>query len=188
MEKANPIYPKHRLQRGVAAVEFALVALIFFTILFGIIEFGRVLYVYNTIQEVTRNAAREAVVRNFNTDVAAIQRESIFRGGTTGTVYLPAGLEISNASVQISYLTDSLIAPNPMPTDPVDNIAACKDTTRSASCIRYVQACVSTVNACTGTIPYFPIIGIPPFNKFQIQIPVSTVIMPAESLGSNSSS
>ena len=50
-------------QQGAAAVEFALICLLFFTILFAIIEFGRMMYVYNTMQEVTRSAARAAVVR-----------------------------------------------------------------------------------------------------------------------------
>ena len=45
-------------QQGAAAVEFALVALLFFTLLFGILEFGRMLYLYNTVQEVSRRAAR----------------------------------------------------------------------------------------------------------------------------------
>ena len=50
-------------QRGAAAVEFAIIAMLLFTVLFGIIEFGRLFYVINTVQEVTRRAAREAVVR-----------------------------------------------------------------------------------------------------------------------------
>jgi Flp pilus assembly protein TadG len=42
-------------RRGVAAVEFALVAPIFVALVFGIIEFGRML----TVQEILVNAARE---------------------------------------------------------------------------------------------------------------------------------
>ena len=44
-------------QRGVAAVEFALVVIIFLTLLFGIIELARSMYVFNTLKEVTRRAA-----------------------------------------------------------------------------------------------------------------------------------
>lgn len=49
-------------QRGVAAVEFALVAIIFFTLLLGIAEFGRWVYTLNAASEATRLGARVAVV------------------------------------------------------------------------------------------------------------------------------
>src|SRR2546427_10241413 len=121
-------------QRGAATVEFALIAIVFFLALLGIMEFGRLMYIWNTTQEVTRHAAREAVVRNFSAaEIAAIQRESIFRGGSTGTAYLPAGVEITNTSVKIVYLTvdaggnRGAITVGNMPADPADNISACAD-------------------------------------------------------------
>lgn len=49
-------------QRGVAAVEFALIAIILFTLIFGITEFGRILFMMNTTAEATRLGARLAVV------------------------------------------------------------------------------------------------------------------------------
>lgn len=49
-------------QRGVAAVEFALVAGLFFSLLIGIMEMGRVLFYWNTATEATRLGARMAVV------------------------------------------------------------------------------------------------------------------------------
>ena len=49
-------------QRGVAAVEFALVASLLFTLLFGVMEMGRVLFYWNTATEATRLGARLAVV------------------------------------------------------------------------------------------------------------------------------
>lgn len=49
-------------QRGVAAVEFALVAGIFFTLLIGIMEMSRLLFYWNTATEATRLGARVAVV------------------------------------------------------------------------------------------------------------------------------
>lgn len=175
----------NRSQRGAAIVEFALVALIFFTLLLGIMEFGRMLFIWNTVQEVTRRAAREAVVRDFNTDVAAVKCRAIFQGEGCGTAYLPAGLEISNATVQINYWNASLASASPLPTDPADNISACNDATRTSSCIRFVEACVATDGACTGSISYVPMAGLFPF--LAINIPVSSVVMPAESLGFNTS-
>lgn len=49
-------------QRGVAAVEFALIASFLFTLLFGIMEFGRILFYWNTTAEATRLGARLAAV------------------------------------------------------------------------------------------------------------------------------
>lgn len=54
--------PSLRRQTGVAAVEFALVSAIFFTMLLGVIEMGRLLWVWNAAVEATRLGARLAVV------------------------------------------------------------------------------------------------------------------------------
>lgn len=170
-----------RRQRGAAAVEFAIVAMLFFTVILGIMEFGRILYVWNTVQEVTRRAAREAVVRSF-ADADKIARAAVFNPeGSSGTAYLPAGLEITSANVKINYLNGNLVAADPMPLDPSENISFCNDATRAASCIRFVEACVATGGDCTGSVQYAPMAGIFPF--LAISIPVSSVIMPAESLG-----
>ena len=58
-------------QSGVAAVEFALVAMILFSLLLGIMEFGRLMFTWNSAVEATRRGARLAVVCDMN--VAAIK-------------------------------------------------------------------------------------------------------------------
>lgn len=58
---ARPFRP-FMYQRGVAAVEFALVATVFLTLLFGIIEFSRITFYWNAATEATRLGARLAVV------------------------------------------------------------------------------------------------------------------------------
>lgn len=172
-------HPGSKRQRGAAAVEFALVAMVFFLVLLGILEFGRLLYLWNTTQEVTRRAARTAVVRWMN-DADAVQREAIFRGGESGTVTLPAGAELNNASVNIRYLsaydpaTGTTAEVDPPPESAQDNITACLDVLRTNSCVRYVEASVSNVS-------YVPMVGLFPW--LAIPLPVSTVTMPAESMG-----
>ena len=155
-------------QRGAAAVEFAIIAMLLFTVLFGIIEFGRLFYVINTVQEVTRRAAREAVVLwvdNSNTSQA--KRIALFSRAS-----LPAGAEITAANIDIQYLTASGIPPSPFPGSATDNISAC--LTGPAGCIALVQ--VSIINAS-----YVPMVRLFPF--LRLRIPASTVTMPAESLG-----
>ena len=51
-----------RSHSGAAIVEFALVALVFFGVLIGILEFGRMLFYWNSVTEATRLGARIAVV------------------------------------------------------------------------------------------------------------------------------
>jgi len=51
-----------RHQQGTTAVEFALVAFVFFGVLLGILDFGRVLYTWNAVAEATRWGVRQAVV------------------------------------------------------------------------------------------------------------------------------
>ena len=156
-------------QRGAAAVEFAIIAMLLFTVLFGIIEFGRLFYVINTVQEVTRRAAREAVVLwvdNSNTSQA--KRIALFSRAS-----LPAGAEIRAANIDIQYLTASGGTPSPFPGNAGENISACLKEP-PADCIALVQ--VSIINAS-----YVPMVGLFPF--LRLRIPASTVTMPAESLG-----
>ncbi len=49
-------------ERGTTVAEFAVVALIFFMMIFGIIEFGRMLYTHNALADATRRGARYAVL------------------------------------------------------------------------------------------------------------------------------
>jgi len=59
-----------RDQRGTAVVEFALVAPLLFLLLFGMIEFGRVLNYYNDLTQLSGQGTRAAVV-NQNPDGSA---------------------------------------------------------------------------------------------------------------------
>jgi TadE-like protein len=49
-------------ERGATIAELAVVALVFFMIIFGIIEFGRLLYTHNALTDATRRGARYAVL------------------------------------------------------------------------------------------------------------------------------
>jgi TadE-like protein len=56
-----------RPARGQAMVEFALVAPMFFLLLFGIIEAGRFIFYYESLSGATREGARYAIVNGANT-------------------------------------------------------------------------------------------------------------------------
>ena len=53
-------FNRRQNERGTTVAEFAVVALLFFTIIFGIIEFGRLLYTHNALTDATRRGARFA--------------------------------------------------------------------------------------------------------------------------------
>ncbi len=164
-------------QQGVAAVEFALVAIVFFTLLLGIIEFGRLLYMWNTVQEVTRRAAREAVVSPFS-DKATIQHDAIF-----GASSLAAAPEITSARVVIKYLNTPTGSPVTPPDNPQQNMLLCE--AEDPGCVRFVAVSVCMVDEypCqpADRVSYEPMVGLFPY--LAVPIPDSTVIMPAESLG-----
>jgi Flp pilus assembly protein TadG len=56
-----------RRPAGQAMVEFALVAPMFFLLLFGIVEAGRFIFYYETLSHATREGARYAIVNGANT-------------------------------------------------------------------------------------------------------------------------
>lgn len=53
-------------EKGASMAEFAVVALVFLMIIFGIIEFGRLLYTHNALTDAARRGARYAALRAQN--------------------------------------------------------------------------------------------------------------------------
>lgn len=159
-----------RRQSGTAIIEFALVCLVFFTLIFGALEFARLLYIHNTLQEVTRRAAREMTVR-WITDEADVKTLALFGGAA-----LPAGAEITSAEINIEYLAPDNTMVTTFPSSPGDNLSACGDALRQASCIFSVRVSISSVN-------YVPMVAM--FNSMfpSLTLPSSSVTMHAESMG-----
>jgi Flp pilus assembly protein TadG len=57
-----PTKNRKQTQRGAAMVEFALAFLLFFTVVYAIMEFGRVVASYNILAGAAREGARYAIV------------------------------------------------------------------------------------------------------------------------------
>jgi Flp pilus assembly protein TadG len=95
-------------QRGVAAVEFALVCSLFFILLFGMMEMGRVLFYWNSAVEATRFGARMAVVCDLSdVDIKTLMQErlSILPTSKISIAYEPAGCTVDTCqSVTVSIL------------------------------------------------------------------------------------
>lgn len=91
-----------RKQNGAATVEFALVALVFFTMVLAIMEFGRILFAFNSAAEATRFGARVAAVCNPNSQTLILTKMQYFMPALTSAQasisYLPAGCDVSSCS------------------------------------------------------------------------------------------
>jgi hypothetical protein len=90
-----------RCQRGLTTVEFSVVGLLLFVVLFGVFEISRMMWVFNALDEVTRRGARMAAVCQVNDP--AIQQVAIFNAsGDAGPSRLIGGLTTGN--IELNYL------------------------------------------------------------------------------------
>jgi Flp pilus assembly pilin Flp len=93
-------------QRGAAAIEFAIVSAVFFMLLLGAIEMGRLLWTWNAAAEATRLGARMAVVCDINEPniiTRMQQRLGYLQSSNVTLTYLPAGCTDANCrSVRVS--------------------------------------------------------------------------------------
>ncbi|MES2181246.1 MAG: TadE/TadG family type IV pilus assembly protein [Pseudomonadota bacterium] len=95
-----------------ASVEFALIASLFFAVLFGIVEVGRVLYYLNAATEATRLGARVAVVCDMNASAIKTRMQGmlpILTNASINVAYLPSGCNQTTCeTVTVSIIPGSL--------------------------------------------------------------------------------
>ena len=173
-----------------AAVEFSLVAILFFTLFFGIIEVARAMYICNTLQEVTRRAAALATNTDFTNDLALqdVREEAIFRN-TPGI--LAFAEPINDQHINIDYmriqrngaaLTMARIPEGALPASPVENKVNCARDPYGASCIRLVRVrvCQEGSGAECTPVTYQTLVSLIPM---PFGLPRSVTISTAETLG-----
>jgi Flp pilus assembly protein TadG len=86
---------RHRDSRGQSMVEFALILPVFVLLLVGILDVGRAVYSYNTINNAAREGARWAIV---DQTVADIQDAAAAHS---------VGLDIPAADVQVQFINNA---------------------------------------------------------------------------------
>lgn len=110
----------YKRQRGAAAVEFALVALVFFAVLLGIMEFGRWLFVLNSTAEATRWGARLAVVCDVNDSTIKTRMRFMvpqLADGDISIAYIPNNCSADGSSgAPCQSVSVSIVAGKTMPT------------------------------------------------------------------------
>jgi Flp pilus assembly protein TadG len=102
--------------RGQALVEFALVAPIFFFLLFGIIEGGRFILYYETLNNATREGARYAIVHGSRSSCPSGPMEP---GITAPACYDATGAKVTQKVKETAFgvLGPSLVVTPTWPTD-----------------------------------------------------------------------
>ena len=113
--------------RGQTLVEFAMVLPIIFVVLIATLDLGRAVFVYNTLAQSARQAARLAIV---NQNVGDVQDAAIANAPTLG---------LSTANVDVCFkiaFSSQTDCANPS----VDN---CPQSTRSIGCLAYVKTHVA---------------------------------------------
>ena len=92
-----------RRMRGLYTVEFAIVGLLLFILLFSVIELGRLYFTVNTLNETVRRGARLAAVCDISDPV--ILRRAIFNAaGDSGASSLITNLD--TADLTLTYLDE----------------------------------------------------------------------------------
>jgi Flp pilus assembly protein TadG len=143
-----------RHQRGVTTVEFAIVASVLFTVLFGVIEFGRALFISNALVESTRRGARVAAVCPVGDPRPA--QVAILAGGNGVSRISP---DLTTTNVVVAYLNQ--------------NGGVIANPGASFAAIRYVQVRIDNYRHEM----------LIPFIMPEFFMPAFTATLPIESLG-----
>lgn len=147
--------------RGVYVVEFAIIGLLLFILLFGVLEMGRLYFTVNTLNETVRRGARLASVCDIS-DPRILRRAIFNAADDTGASGLIGNLQ--TADLILVYLDANGAV-----------VAAPSDTSGSNGfrAIRYVQLRVENFTFDS----LIPVLG------GQITLPVFRATLPRESLG-----
>ncbi len=147
---------RKRMQ-GVYVVEFAIVGLLLFILLFGVLEMGRLLFTVNTLNESVRRGARLAVVCNIQDPV--ILRRAVFADANSTTSNIIQNLD--TADLRISYL------------DAIGGVIADPSPSGGFSRIRFVQVSIEQFSFNL----LLPVLGR------EIRLQTFRSVLPRESLG-----
>lgn len=175
-------------QAGSVAIEFTLVAIIFFTVVFATLELARIEYLLNTLEEVTRRAAAAASNVDYRDAEALkkVQADAVFRD-SPGPLAL--GDPVTANNVKIDYLSVSnatwdLKHMTTLPACPAGNRSNCMSNPHADNCIRFVRARVCASVDDGGNCTLLPYQSVFPFlNLSGMKLPSAETIVPAGSLG-----
>ena len=173
-------------QRGTASIEFALVCLVFLPFLFAVFESARLMFLWNTLPQVTRRAARAAAITDFS-DAAAMQalrQAALFRsaGGS-----LPLAPNVGSTNIRIEYLwqdsSGQLDVLPVLPACPVANRINCTRDRYGPTCISFVRVRICGDGPGCPALALEPMMPAPLGSLTPSTLPPAVTLVTAESLG-----
>jgi len=142
--------------RGTFIVEFAIISVALFIVLFSVMELARIIWIWNTADEATRRGARVAAVCPI--DHPSVPKVTVFADPSGGSTTSPILKGLTTSNVSVSYLDE----------DGADlGGAATFDNTR------YVRVSLSG----------FTVTPLIPFIDLNFTLPSFETTIPSESLG-----
>ena len=88
-------------EEGRTLVEFAIVGMVFLTVLFGVLEFGRLYWTHNALRDAARRGVRYAAIRRNDTaGQQAVKNMVVYGDPAGGTTPLVNGLTTTNVNIE----------------------------------------------------------------------------------------
>lgn len=101
-------------ERGATLVEFAIAATVFLTVLFGVIEFGRLYFTHNALRDAARRGTRYATIRkNDAAGIAAVKKMVVYgdpNANPSTAIPVAPGLTTGNVAVQYQNYNGILLS------------------------------------------------------------------------------
>ena len=154
--------------RGVYVVEFAIIGLLLFTLLFGVLEMGRLYFTVGALNEVVRRGARLAAVCDIS-DPVVLHRAIFNEWDDSGVSSLIGNLE--PAHLGLTYLDEN-----------GGVVASPSDGGAGFSSIRYVQLSINDPDPLSTKKKFTFNLLIPGFGGV-FTLPAFRATLPRESLG-----
>jgi hypothetical protein len=171
--------PRSRRQRGVTMVEVALLMSLFLALILGVFELARMMFLWNTLANVTRRAATAVAV---STPAAnhAPELTAIAFGGVPlsvpridGNYFLVEYLNLENEAV-------------PAPACAQENLRNCaQDPAGGTQCVRFVRVrlCQPGSGDSCEQVPFEPMFPLGGVTGMEIRFPTFETVVPVGSLG-----
>lgn len=166
-------------QRGGAMVEVALLMGVFLLLVLGTFELARVMFLWNTLANVTRRAASTVAVSAPAADHSAALTAVAFGGVPLSA---PA---IDGTYFSVEYLNAGLDTV-PAPSSSAANLRHCvEDPQGSTQCARFVRVrlCQPGGAGQCAPVPFEPIFAVGPFNGLALAFPNFETVVPVGALG-----
>ncbi len=88
-------------EAGATLVEFAIIGTVFLSIMFGVIEFGRLYWTHNALRDAARRGVRYAAIRrNDSAGQLAVKNMVVYGNPAGGTTPLISGLTTNNVGIE----------------------------------------------------------------------------------------